>query len=97
MENSSSLVSLRKGKKNAVLEILQFTVLISFLLYFGRTLFIPLSFAMLISFILYPICKWIEQKGISRSIAISITILFISVLIGVIVFFAFQPVDSILK
>ena len=90
MENSSSLVSLRNGKKNAVLEILQFTVLISFLLYFGRTLFIPLSFAMLISFILYPICKWIEQKGISRSVAISITILFISVLIGVIVFLLFN-------
>ena len=97
MENSSSLVSLRNGKKNAVLEILQFTVLISFLLYFGRTLFIPLSFAMLISLILYPICKWIEQKGISRSVAISITILFISVLIGVIVFLLFNQLIAFLN
>lgn len=56
------------------LEILQFTVLISVLLYFGKTLFIPLSLSMLISFILYPICKWLEQKGISKIIAIMIPI-----------------------
>lgn len=56
------------------LEILQFTVLTAFILYFGKTLFIPLSFSLLISFILYPVCKWIEKKGTSQSIAIAITL-----------------------
>ncbi len=47
------------------------------LLYFGRGLFVPLSFALLISFILYPICRWLESKKISRagSIIISLSLL----------------------
>ena len=97
MEVSTTPVQIRPEKKYSVLEILQFTVLISFLLYFGKTLFIPLSFAMLISFILYPICKWIEQKGTSRSLSIAITILFISILLGVIVFLLFNQLMAFLN
>ena len=47
----------------SALEILQYVVLICFILYFGKTLFIPLSFSILISFILFPVCKWLEKKG----------------------------------
>ncbi|RTY84695.1 AI-2E family transporter [Flavobacterium sp. ZB4P23] len=43
--------------------------------YFRKTLFIPLCFALLISFILYPVCKWIEKKGIQKGLAIFICIL----------------------
>lgn len=59
------------------LRVLQYTVLGSILLYFGRNLFIPLSFAVLISFMLYPICSWLEHKGIKRisSILASIILL----------------------
>ncbi|HQK38819.1 MAG TPA: AI-2E family transporter, partial [Flavobacterium alvei] len=69
------------NKKFSVLEILQYTVLISILLYFGKPLFIPLSFALLISFILYPVCKWMEKKGISKSISIFVSIF------GILLFF----------
>ena len=57
------------------------TVLGSFILYFGRTLFIPLSFALLISFLLYPICTFFEKKGVNKSISIlfAISILFLLV------------------
>jgi len=75
-------VALHSNKKFSALEILQFTILVCVLLYFGKTLFIPLSFSMLISFILYPVCKWMEQKGISPGIAIFISIF------GVMLFFA---------
>lgn len=54
--------------------LLQSIVLSCIILYYGKTLFIPLSFSLLISFILYPICKWMEQKGISRSFAILISL-----------------------
>ncbi len=61
-------------KSISSLEILQYIVLTSLILYFGRLLLIPLSFSLLISFILYPICKWIEKKGIHHIIAICISL-----------------------
>ncbi|MEO9851378.1 MAG: AI-2E family transporter [Reichenbachiella sp.] len=51
------------------------------ILYFGRTLFIPLSFSLLISLVLYPFCKWLENKGIPRSLSIAIGLISFSVLI----------------
>lgn len=56
-------------------KLAQMVILVSFILYFGRTLFIPLSFAVLISCILYPVCAWLEKKRISRSLSIVIAIL----------------------
>lgn len=56
--------------KSSTTSILQSIVLVGIILYFGKTLFIPLSFSLLISFILYPVCKWMELKGISRSLSI---------------------------
>ncbi len=42
------------------------------LLYFGKPLFIPLAFALFISFILYPFCRKLENKGFSKAFAISV-------------------------
>ena len=59
------------------LQTFQYIVFSGIILYFGRTLFIPLSFAVLISFILYPICEWFESKSLKRltSVLLSISIL----------------------
>jgi predicted PurR-regulated permease PerM len=78
------------GRKISALEILQYTVLVSALLYFGKTLLIPLSFAMLISFILYPVCKWMEKKGMNRSVAIFISIFVVTILLGAIIYLLFS-------
>lgn len=85
-------VSLHSNKKFSVLEILQFTVLICVLLYFGKTLFIPLSFSMLISFILYPVCKWMEKKVISRCIAIFISIFGVMLFFGAVIYLLFTQI-----
>jgi predicted PurR-regulated permease PerM len=79
-----------KSTQFSILKILQFTVLVSIVLYFGKTLFIPLSFAMLMSFILYPVCKWMEKKGINRRIAIVLSILGITVLLGGVFYLLFS-------
>jgi len=62
---------------------LQIIVYGSLILYFGRTLFVPLSFALLISFVLYPVCRWLEQKGFGRlpAILVSITGLMLAALL----------------
>lgn len=62
------------------LRILQYVVLASIILYFGKDIFIPISFALLISFVLYPVCIWLEGKGIGRltSIIIGISLLIVA-------------------
>lgn len=60
---------------------LQYIVLGSMALYFGRDLFIPISFALLISFVLYPVCAWMEKKGLSRMTAIVINITILTIVI----------------
>ncbi len=60
----------------------QFTVFTALILYFGQTLFVPLSFAFLISFILYPACLWLERKRIPRGIAITLCLIVFTLLVG---------------
>jgi predicted PurR-regulated permease PerM len=79
-------------KKFRSLEILQYAFLVTALLYFGRTLFIPLSFAMLVSFILYPVCKWMEQKGISPVVAIGISLISVALLFSALFLLLFYQV-----
>jgi predicted PurR-regulated permease PerM len=50
------------------------------LLYWGKTLFIPLGFGLLLALIFYPACAWLEKKGLSKSVAITICILAITLL-----------------
>jgi predicted PurR-regulated permease PerM len=78
------------SKKSTALEILQYLFSISLLLYFGKTVFIPLSVALLISLVLYPICKWLETKRFSKSMAIatSLTLVFLAVLLLLFLFIA---------
>jgi predicted PurR-regulated permease PerM len=53
---------------------LMITVLCCYILYAGRTLFIPLSMGLFVAFILYPLCKWFEKKGMSKTVAITVAI-----------------------
>ena len=83
-----------KEKSISLLKALQVTVLLSFILYFGRTLFIPLSFALLISCILYPICFWLEKKGANKGVAIAIALTALILLVFGVLYLMFQQVIS---
>lgn len=58
----------------STLRTLQYVVFGAAILYFGRSIFIPLSFAALISFVLYPVCAWMERKGVGKVGAIAISV-----------------------
>jgi predicted PurR-regulated permease PerM len=62
------------GETSILLTYLQYLVYGCVILYFARDLFIPLSFALLISFVLYPICAWLERKGTGRLISIILSL-----------------------
>ncbi len=72
--------------ENRHLIILQTVFFISVILYFGSTLFVPLSFALLISCILYPVCVWLERFKLSRMGAIIVSISILMILFGAIVY-----------
>lgn len=97
IQSSKTPVPFQSRRKYSVVEILQLIVLASLILYFGRTLFIPLSFALLIGFILYPICKWMEKKGFDKGIAIVISILGVTLLAGAIVYLLFAQLSEFLQ
>lgn len=71
--------------KTPSLRWLQYIVYGSLILYFGRSVFIPISFALLISFILYPLCAWLEKKGIGKVMAITLSISFLTLMISLVV------------
>ena len=69
------------SKREQFLKTVQYSVYLFVLLYFGKTLFIPLSFALLISFILYPLCKWLERHKLSKVISIFVCLTLFSLFI----------------
>jgi len=85
---------LSKNGKFSTLEILQYIVLICIILYYGKTLFIPLSFALLISFILYPVCKWMESKGLNKMGAILSSLLIVISFIAIIVYLLILQINE---
>lgn len=64
-------------KKDTALTVLQYLVFGGAVLYLGRALLIPLAYAALVSFVLYPVCRWLESKGVNRIGAILFSMLII--------------------
>jgi predicted PurR-regulated permease PerM len=70
--------------KSDSLRWLQYILYGSLLLYLGRDVLIPLSFAALVSFVLYPLCAWLERKGTGRLWAALLSVLLV-ILLGALV------------
>jgi predicted PurR-regulated permease PerM len=64
---------------NRYLTLFQYIFFVSAILYFGSPLFIPLSFALLISCVLYPVCVWLEKHKFSRMSAIALSMLTLTI------------------
>lgn len=64
-----------------LLKCLQLSVLTAVILYFGKTLFIPLFFGLLIALVMHPICKWLERHGWGKVPAISACMGIVTVLL----------------
>lgn len=82
------------SESDKFLRYLQYTVYGSLILYFGRDVLIPFAFAILISFLLYPSCAWLERKGVGRMWAV---ILNLSILVIIVVAIAALMVQQFLS
>jgi predicted PurR-regulated permease PerM len=77
--------------------ILQYIVYGALILYFGRDIFVPISVAVLISFVLYPACAWMERRGIGRMTAIVLNVGALTILLLMITALFAQQVVSFLQ
>ncbi|MBY0436448.1 MAG: AI-2E family transporter [Cyclobacteriaceae bacterium] len=91
------LTKIEEGRRGAYLSIITYVLYGSIILYLGRDLFIPLAFAALIGFILYPVCAWLEKKRIGRATAIFISLLMLLLLVVVVFFLLVQQFTLFLK
>lgn len=67
---------------NRLLQILLTILTAALILYFGRDVLVPLSFGLFISLLLYPVCTWLERKGMGRTAAILLSLLSLLIPIG---------------
>jgi predicted PurR-regulated permease PerM len=74
--------------------ILVFILALITLLYIASSFLIPLSIAALLSFLLFPVSRRIERWRVPRSISIIISILFMLCVLGGLVFFFYQQIQS---
>ncbi|HRW99552.1 MAG TPA: AI-2E family transporter [Cyclobacteriaceae bacterium] len=81
----------------SITAVLQVMVYGGIVLVFGKPLLIPLSFAMLISFILFPVCNWLERKSLSRMSAILFSMSILMMIVSGIVFLLIQQFISFLN
>lgn len=82
---------------NATIKYLQIIILTAVLLYFGKSLLVPLFFGLLIAIVLYPVCKRLEKKGISKSIAIFICLFIVTLFIAGLVLLMLWQVNMLKK
>lgn len=71
-----------KQPESRLLRILLIILTSSLILYLGRGVLVPLSFGLFISLLLYPVCSWLERKGMGRATAILLSLLSLLIPIG---------------
>ncbi|WP_341835669.1 AI-2E family transporter [Chitinophaga pollutisoli] len=64
---------------------IELVVLSGVLLFFGKTLFIPLFMGLLIAMIMYPVCKKMEDQGATRTLGVTICLLIVIALFAALV------------
>lgn len=65
--------------------ILLTVFLVLALMYFGRSVLVPLAFSVLIAFVIHPVCARLERVGVPRSASILIGELIVFIAIGLII------------
>jgi len=76
------------------LQVFFFTTAI---LYFGKTLFIPLFFGLLIAMVMHPVCKWLERHRLNKPLAITVCLLIVTVVFAALLALLFWQINVFSK
>ncbi|MCJ8208420.1 AI-2E family transporter [Mucilaginibacter sp. RS28] len=82
---------------NKILRILALICLSTLLLYFGATVFIPLTFGAVFAMLLMPLGSWLEKKGFNRGIASVACILVFTLCAAGLVYLLQWQISDLLK
>jgi predicted PurR-regulated permease PerM len=79
------------------LKWVQLVFYIGLILYFGKVLFVPLLFGLLVALIIFPVCKKMENKGLARTLSITIVLTFVIILFVALVWLLGIEINIFLK
>jgi predicted PurR-regulated permease PerM len=85
------------GSLSVITKYLQVIFIVILLLYFGKALFIPLCFGLLLALVTYPACKWLELHHWPRSIAIALILTVVIVLFGILLWLLGNEINLFIK
>lgn len=71
---------IRRIDSPSYLRVFEFIFLGAVFCYFGKSLFVPMCYGLLIAMVLYPLCKWLEVRRWPRGLAIAACLLIVAVL-----------------
>src|SRR5574339_150628 len=75
-------------------QVLLLLISIVIVLYYGKPFLVPLVFAALLSMLFLPICKWLQEKGINKAVAIiACLFIFLAFVSGVVWLITWQISD----
>ncbi len=73
------------------LQYLLSLLVLGFILIFAKSFLIPLAYSLLIAIVIYPICKFLENKGMNKVLSILIPLLLVCVLfVGLIILLSYE-------
>lgn len=78
---------------SVITKYIQLVLFSALILYFGRSLFVPIAYSMFIALVLYPVCKWLEERRWPRSLAITAALIIVVVLFGILVSLLFVQIN----
>ena len=93
-------MSIQIPQKNTLALIIKYLQIILFsglILYFGKTLFIPAFFGLLVAIIMYPVCKQLEHKHWPRSLAITLALSIVIVIFVILIWLLGLEVNYLLR
>jgi predicted PurR-regulated permease PerM len=63
------------------------------ILWFGRSFFVPIAYALIIALVLYPLCRFFEKKGFGKVLSVALPIVLLCLLfIGVLILLSYEMV-----
>jgi predicted PurR-regulated permease PerM len=77
--------------------ILFMLLLVGFTIYIGQDIIVPLAFAILLAVLLLPVNKWLERKGMSRVMAIILSLTVSILFAGAIIYFLSSQIAGFLQ
>lgn len=90
-------MQLKSTSQYILLQYIQIVFFSIFVLYWGKTLFIPILFGLLIAIIMYPIAIWLEAHRFSKNLAIAVCLAIVGILFFALVRVLFWQIEIFSK